>query len=360
MFICIIGTAILLIWCYLEYREDEDVVEISFKKYGKDEDSIYPDISLCFDHPFNEDQLKSYDSTLTKSLYTLFLTGQTFFGEWNEIVLDINYENVSLHLKDYMIGDALLFLPERVVDIHNNISLNNFSIVSYPTVKCFTFNIPKHMKISKFAIALKNSIFPAGIRPKSGFDVILHLHQQMLRSRQFVLRNWPIRTSTSAYSYQMDISVKDIEILRLRNKPRNPCSNSISFDNDTLKDIVDSVGCIPPYMDISLKNRLAPCKTQNDLLRISKQFVAAYESAGEYENTISLCKEIQRIGVDVVDTDFNSSKILNGTDMDVNLDIPFIYESVLKNGKLYFDMLLQQQVNIFKQNYEGCPKCNIY
>ena len=131
----------------------------------------------------------------------------------------------------------------------------------------------------------------------------------------------------------MDINVKDIEILKHRRKPGNQCSNSISFDNDTLKDIVDSAGCIPPYMDISLKNRLAPCKTQNDLLRISVQFLEAYFRTGEYENTIPLCKEIQRIGVDIVDTDFNSSKILNGTDMDVNLDIPFIYESVVKNGK---------------------------
>ena len=333
LIICIIGTATLLIWCYLEYNEDEDVVEISFKKYGKDEGSIYPDISLCFDHPFIEDRLKSIDNKLTKSLYTIFLTGQTFFGEWNENVLNISYENVSLQLKDYIIGEPMIFLPERVVDLHNNISINNFSTLSYPTVKCFTFNIRTHMRISKFAIALKNSIFPSGIRPKSGFDVILHLRQQTLRSRQFVLRNWPIRTSTSAYSYQMDINVKDIEILRRRSKPSNTCSSSISFDNDTFNEIVDSVGCIPPYMGISLRNHLTPCKTQNDLLRISMQFVQAYESTGVHENTVPLCKEIQRIGVDIVDTDFNSSKILNGTDMDVNLDIPFIYESVVKNGK---------------------------
>ena len=39
---CIIGAISLLTWCLSEYSKNEDVVEVSFKKYGEDEDSIYP------------------------------------------------------------------------------------------------------------------------------------------------------------------------------------------------------------------------------------------------------------------------------------------------------------------------------
>ena len=131
----------------------------------------------------------------------------------------------------------------------------------------------------------------------------------------------------------MDINVKDIEILRHRRKPNNQCSNSISFDNDTFKEIMDSGGCVPPYMDTTLGNSLPLCKTKIHLLRAAKKISEAFTGTGEYENTIPPCKEIQRIGVNVEDTDFNCSKLLNGKDMDVNLDISFIYKSWIKNGK---------------------------
>ena len=339
--ICMIVTTILLVWCYSEYSENDDVVEVSFKKYGKDDDSIYPDISLCFDHPFIEERLKVYDNKLTKSLYTLFLTGQDFNGKWNEKVLDINYENVSLQLKDYLIGDALIFPAESATDSHKNISIKNFSTLSSPINKCFTFHLLTNIRILKVSIALKNSIFTSGIRPKSGFDVALHFPQQIIHSGQFFLRNWPIRTNMSVYSYQMDINVKDIEILRHRRKPSNQCSNSISFDNDTFKEIMESGGCVPPYMDSTLENSLPPCKTKMDLLRAAKKISEAFTGTGEYENTIPPCKEIQRIGVKVEDTDFNSSKLLSGKDMDINLDIPFIIESWFKNCKQFYDILLQ-------------------
>ena len=131
----------------------------------------------------------------------------------------------------------------------------------------------------------------------------------------------------------MDINVKDIEILWHRNKRNNPCSSSISYDNDTLKEIVDAVGCIPPYMEMTFGNLSVPCKTKNDLFQVATMIADAFTGAGKYEHSIPPCKEIQRIGVDVEDTDFNISKIVSGKDLDVNLDIPFINESWISNGR---------------------------
>ena len=65
----------------------------------------------------------------------------------------------------------------------------------------------------------------------------------------------------------MDINVKEIEILRHRDKRKKPCSSSKSYDNDTFKEIIEAVGCIPPYFDMSLGNSFVPCKTKKDLLQ---------------------------------------------------------------------------------------------
>ena len=136
----------------------------------------------------------------------------------------------------------------------------------------------------------------------------------------------------SARSYQMDINVKDVEILRHRNKPKNPCSDSASYDNDTFHEIILSVGCIPPYMNLTMDKHLSFCKTKNDLQRIANQFFEAFAGAGKYEKAIAPCKEIQKVGVDVKDTDINADKIKKGDDLDIDLNIPFIIESWISNG----------------------------
>ena len=122
-------------------------------------------------------------------------------------------------------------------------------------------------------------------------------------------------------------------MLQHRNKRTNPCYGSISFDNDTFQEIIDAVGCVPPYMDMSLGKSFVRCKKKSDLLYAAKMLVDAFTGVGKYENTIPPCREIQRVGVVVEDTDFNISQIVSGDDLDVNLDIPFISESWISNGE---------------------------
>ena len=42
--VCILTTIALVIWCCIEFNENEDVCEVSFKTFNQDEDSIYPDM----------------------------------------------------------------------------------------------------------------------------------------------------------------------------------------------------------------------------------------------------------------------------------------------------------------------------
>ena len=130
-------------------------------------------------------------------------------------------------------------------------------------------------------------------------------------------------------------NAKDIEILRHRDKRKKPCSSSNSYDNDTFKEIIDTIGCIPPYFDMSLRHPLVRCKTKEALLQAATLLAEAFIGAGKFEKSVPPCKEIQRIGVAVQDTDFNVTKIMSGKDLDINLGIPFILESWFTNGKQY-------------------------
>ena len=46
-FLCVIATVALLIWCCIEYSKNDDLVQISFKKFGLGNEMTYPDISMC-------------------------------------------------------------------------------------------------------------------------------------------------------------------------------------------------------------------------------------------------------------------------------------------------------------------------
>ena len=113
-FICIIIVLVLVIWCFVDYFKDEDVVEIIFRRYGEDETCIYPDITLCSESPYNTEKLKLFDNNITKYLYTTHLLGRDFIGNWDKKILDIDYHNASLHLNDYLISKPIYYTSKSL------------------------------------------------------------------------------------------------------------------------------------------------------------------------------------------------------------------------------------------------------
>ena len=79
---------------------------MSFKNFHADDTSFYPSISLCF-RDFWEDNFESKDA------YGNFLSGcQDVDDEkckWNESFAHINYNDVTIDLKEFIIAELLLF-----------------------------------------------------------------------------------------------------------------------------------------------------------------------------------------------------------------------------------------------------------
>ena len=97
--VCILATVTLVFWCCHEFSKDEDVCEVLFKKFHEDEDSIYPDLTFALPNRLNETALKEYDKSFNEMNYFNFLQD----GYWNEKMFEIDFEKVSMRLKDYLI-----------------------------------------------------------------------------------------------------------------------------------------------------------------------------------------------------------------------------------------------------------------
>ena len=132
----------------------------------------------------------------------------------------------------------------------------------------------------------------------------------------------------------MDINVKDIEVLKRRTKYTKPCDDTQSFDNVTLKQILQIVGCRPPYWNANFEVELPQCNTKDELKDLTNRLSNAVQyETGQYENGTPPCNEVQKVDIDFSETDFNIQKILSGSDVDIDLDNNTIMQAWMKNGQ---------------------------
>ena len=120
--VCTLGAAVTVFWCGWEYSKNDDVVEVAFKKFGDDPDSIYPVITLCFESPLSEEKLKLYGDEISKAKYQYFLSGQYF----DKRMLDVDYETVSLELKRHLLGAELISTSTKEMITHDRSVRNHF------------------------------------------------------------------------------------------------------------------------------------------------------------------------------------------------------------------------------------------
>ena len=58
--LCTFGAFRMVIFDINTYLKDEDVTEITYKSYNQDKESVYPEITICLDSPWRDDQLRTY------------------------------------------------------------------------------------------------------------------------------------------------------------------------------------------------------------------------------------------------------------------------------------------------------------
>ena len=128
--------------------------------------------SFCILNPFLEAELKKYGEDINVTAYSYFLQGVN----WDERMLNIDYDNVTVSLKDTLEW-TMIQLHNHTTYIFDNINGTSLPpdwnppkvYVSFRSAlrKCFSFDIPfmEGDLVWGLYMGIRNTMFPKGIRP---------------------------------------------------------------------------------------------------------------------------------------------------------------------------------------------------
>ena len=266
--LCILATTGLAINCFVKYLQNEDVAQISYKKYHhENKDNIYPSISFCIKNPFLEEELKQYGDEVNVTSYSKFLKGL----HWDKRMFNISYDKVTVSLKDTLIS-ILIVLNNHKKYIYDHVEETQESKDWIPMFyvnfrssvrKCFTFDVPFIEKQSVFSmnIMFKKSMFPMGIIPHdgNGFSTYLHLPGQRFTSYYTIKYDWDLKPNTTL-NPRMVYKIQNVEALRRRNTRKNRCIEDWrNYDQVIMDEIMSNAKCRPPHW--STTKNLSLCST---------------------------------------------------------------------------------------------------
>ena len=302
--LCILGTLSLLTWCIWQFSKDEDFAEISFKKYGVDKNSVYPDISLCFEPFLKNGQLRKRKTSAPE--YYKYLNGL----KHDERLRSIDFEKVSLQLEDKLVMKSIFLSKNHTIDLDQSTSFG------LPFLKCFTFSLPTKKKIKTVLIGLRNSVFMASKRSKAKFILSFHHPNQKFRGWQFTWDDWPRKFKRSTKASIINVHVKEIEILKRRFKKNDACVTGNFYDSEVIDEMIDTIGCIPPYWNMSTIANVPDCTSSGQLLSFRNLLVDAMSGSGQYEDASPPCDEFQTINADVKEKDLKINKTTSTFEFD--------------------------------------------
>ena len=315
--VCICATMAMTCWCFIKYWQDEDVSLVGFVNFNGNEDNIYPALSICFFNPFFNEKLEDYGPGINTTTYSRFLQGKY----WDKRMLDIEYDNVTVSLDEYLTEIGLQFANFSTKQWHSGFELGR-EYEDRPSIhvsnrngknKCFSFTIPFVSKtpiISVFT-RMKASIFPNGKRDSfptfdgsninaGGLMVFLHYPGEHFRSYFDKKYSWNDRTNKTK-NYDMIMTVKNMEVLKHRNKPEDPCNTDWKNDDTiVMEKIMKRVGCKPPHWEVPNAN-LKPCSTKEEI----KQF--KWPTYATLKHFPPPCQVIEKLQYDYEEFDDNYS-----------------------------------------------------
>ena len=267
--VCLCITLILTGICFYKFIWNEDLAQIDFPEYHELPNSVYPTVTLCFTSPdVNiEERLKAIHHKFNSTSSSNFLSGNTL----DDVMNWITAENISLNFRDYL--EAIGISSSRNQTVYTHCSKNFQSILkgllgykcSEPIndakalkpvfqnrqSKCFSIDIPfdKNNKVLDVRIFVKSSIFSdQQIKMKDmfaeNFAIFIHYPKQLFWSP---LRKFYHKVKNQTRLSTMNFKIKNMEVLRRRNKHVKPCNDEWNDDTKILETIAEKAGCTPPY-----------------------------------------------------------------------------------------------------------------
>lgn len=291
-----------------KYYLNEDISQVTFQEFHKAEENAYPSLAICASSTFDNNLLELHGEGINTTTYSSYLEGE----DWDDRMMDIDYDNVTLNFQDYFLG-ASLWTPDwkhlngeeryffdhrtRMMAKKGEINVSETSenewrphhYTSYRghTQKCFSVEIPymPNEKVLTFGIVFDSYLFPDGIRPDYlEFGVKMHYPGQFLSSKvqKFI---WKSRDGNSSAYLTMRFRVQKLEVIRHRENGRHSCNkNWQNYDEEIMLEKIKNVGCKPSHWVIS--TNAPPCQTQEQIKSFSQFNTTNFRVA---------CQSIQKI-----------------------------------------------------------------
>ena len=298
--ICVGFVICYAIISFLDFLDNKDVCEVSFKTFHSHQSHRYPSFTMCLAFPFVTEKFDNYSVAVE---YISYIMG-TINGSKN--LENIAYEDVSINESDSIISASVKYKNEgRSVLNITKIRTHSWNM-KILFMKCFTFDIPyfENSLADNLKINFNNTIFPDGQRPNDGRDVrglqiFHHYPRQFGRSFASNRRFWNNRNFNKSYLMRLDM--KGMEVLEKRHKKYEECEGDIDFDNVISRHILNTLGCRPPYMDsIGMNFPVCTCKTR--LFEAGKLFYKVFYGKSDLKGP---CSEISKLDLSYEETDFD-------------------------------------------------------
>ena len=300
-------------WVY-KFEKNDDVSVIEYKSFKSMTDGIYPEMSICISNPFLADKFENDRTNVSIVEYFQYLTGK---GDYDDRYKELNFFGVTLNLFDYL-THVVVGKTDSTYEPHNctkkgscpflstNNSFNGF--IRYVFYKCFSVGIQQNFTQNITEVILY-------FEPKLG-DTL----QQMKNAGQWVATNveftypnqfvtvnpqftkiWQTKNIRGATDW---IVIGSIEVLKRRNKRKNPCVQDwMLYDDLVFNKHISSVECESPYQHqngslCTTKNGMISSKYQLEIVK-EKYFPAPCIGLSDIKyraNKITSQKEI-KLGV---------------------------------------------------------------
>ena len=304
---CIIATIILVLWCCYEFSKDEDVCEVLFKRFLEDDDSVYPTLTIVITNLFNETKLKKYDESFTSHAYQNFLTGPMYF--WNPGMLNVDFEDVSMNVEDYIIK-ACLFRQFHEVIGRQCVPATEVKKAYYFNSIVVTFPFPEKTPVYQIAIKFKKSIFgeggnrPITVDPNHYLNVLISYDNAIYNSYSASFDTWPARSNESSKHYNMRFLLKSMEVLRRRQKRSNKCYADPDYDKMIREHIIKNVGCRPSFW---AHNSTHPtCTTKDSSNEIISQHFDHLSRLNITKEYFEACLSIEKLQIEYLEADIET------------------------------------------------------
>ena len=209
--------------------------------------------------------------------------GKLDYGD-NKLPNDVSFDNVTIHLKDYVDSFEIEDLNNEILDKWDYTQdqfgkpFPFYKSYQAPNTMCFSWNTQKLINqttLSYVKLFLsKNKIAKT---PQNDHEYYFYIYltnnHQLIRNMLYLHKEdlWYLHNTSHNH---IRIDVTGISRLRLRKNANSPCNELLENDDKTwIKNVMQEVGCVPLYWKIFDYNDSTPaCNSTKQYQNYTKYF----------------------------------------------------------------------------------------